>query len=333
MKVVVATHPVSLEHDTGDWHPERPARVEAVLTGVRASGLEIIELESPEITRAQLALVHDPLYVDDIETICRLGGGVLDADTVVSVDSWEAALRSAGAVSALVEELESRSDTTGFAVSRPPGHHATRNRAMGFCLFNNVAVAAASLRARGQKVAILDWDVHHGNGTQTLLGDDPGVLFASVHQSNFYPFEGQLSDIERMAPGTNINVPVPAGTAGDVVREIWGELVMPVVERFAPDWVLVSSGFDAHVRDPIGELRLIEADYGWISARIREVAPPERVVFALEGGYDLGALEGSTAAVVRGLSGAESEDTTLRSPSTSTSVLAPAAAAIKRHWT
>ncbi len=332
MQVVVATHPASLEHDPGEWHPERAARVEAVLRGIRGSGLEVVEFEAPGMEIDELALVHDRSYVEDIEAICRLGGGMLDADTIVSPQSWEAAIRSAGAVRAVVEELEVRSGATGFAVTRPPGHHATRDRAMGFCLFNNVALTARWLRQRHQRVVILDWDVHHGNGTQALLGDDPGVLFVSVHQSNFYPFEGHLADIEMEAPGTNINVPIPAGTGGDVVREVWGELLLPVVERFEPDWVLISCGFDAHVFDPIGELRLVDSDYQWISSRIADIVPAERTVLALEGGYDLEAIEDSTAAALRGLAGQDPEGPSLASREGSDRVLGPAKTAIDRFW-
>lgn len=332
MKVLVATHPVALDHDTGDWHPESPSRIGAVLAGLEKSGVPLGHIESPEIERSQLALVHDPRHIDTVEALCRSGGGMIDADTVVSFQSFEAALRSAGALGSLAEELESSSDAVGFAVTRPPGHHATSDQAMGFCLFNNVAVATAILRKRGLRVAILDWDVHHGNGTQSIVGDDAGVLFASVHQSNFYPYEGEIADIERGAPGTNINIPVPAGTAGDVIREIWGDLVLPTVRKFDPDWILVSCGFDAHVRDPIGQLRLTEADYGWIASGIAATASGRPVLFALEGGYDMAALEGSAAATVRGITGHEPTEPPMKSDNGAGSVLKIAGEAIKRHW-
>ena len=188
MDLLVASHPSSIEHDTGPRHPERPGRVKAVLRGLEDSGLEIVQLDAPKIERSELALVHDATYIEMIETFCQLGGGALDMDTFASPQTWDAALTSAGGVRALVEELESRSDTLGFAVSRPPGHHAMPDRAMGFCLFNNVAVAASVLRSRGSRVAVLDWDVHHGNGTQAMVTDDPGLLYVSIHQDHFYPF-------------------------------------------------------------------------------------------------------------------------------------------------
>ena len=175
----------------------------------------MVTIEAPEIQREELAVVHDASYIEMVEAFCSLGGGALDMDTVVSEASWQAALTAAGGVKALVEEMQADGDAAGFAITRPPGHHALANRAMGFCLFNNVAVAAALLRAGGQRVAILDWDVHHGNGTQAIVGQDPGVLYISVHQSPFYPFDGRIEDIDSEdGKGTTVNVPLPAGTAG-----------------------------------------------------------------------------------------------------------------------
>ncbi len=332
MKVLVATHQASLDHDTGPAHPERPARVEAVLRGIRGSGLVVSELESPPASNSDLTRVHHRSYVEQIEVFCRLGGGALDYDTVVSPASWDAAIRAAGGLLALVEELEASRGTSGFAVTRPPGHHALADRAMGFCLFNNVAVAASALRTKGQRVAIVDWDVHHGNGTQTMLGDDPGVLYVSMHQDALYPFEGFPADIDRMEPGTNINIPVPAGTAGDLVRPAWRELVVPVLTQFEPDWVLVSAGFDAHHNDPIADLALIEADYGHMAAGIAEVIPPERIIIALEGGYDLAALEHSTASTLRGLSGELPSGEPFISPPGSQLAIDRASMAISRYW-
>jgi len=332
MKVVVAVHQSVFDHDTGAFHPERPERVSATLNGIRRSGLEVVEIEAPRIERSQLLMIHDASYVDAIEAFLRSGGGALDVDTFVSEPSWEAALRSAGAVGAIIEELETTPDATGFALTRPPGHHATANRAMGFCVFNNVAVAAAGLRHEGLRVAILDWDVHHGNGTQELLGADSGVLYVSVHQDAFYPYQGHVSDIERMATGTNVNIPLPPGTAGDVVRMGWEELVIPVISQFEPDWVLVSAGYDAHVDDPLADLALTADDFSWMAARLGEAHPPTRVVMALEGGYDLAALEDSVAATLEGLSGAERGASPLQSPPQSKVALDLAAEAIARHW-
>ena len=333
MEVVVAGHPAFLRHDTGRHHPERPERITAAQRGVAASGALVANVEAPEILRDELALVHRESYIDAIEDFCRRGGGLLDTDTVVVEASWEAAVRSAGAVRVLVEELQSRGGATGLALCRPPGHHALPARAMGFCLFNNVAVTAAVLRRRGERVAILDWDVHHGNGTQAMLQDDPGVLYVSLHQAPFYPLTGEIEDIHHHAPGTTLNIPLPAGTAGDVYRRAWQDLVLPVVSGFAPDWVLVSAGYDAHVDDLLADFRLVEADYGWIAHRLAEIHDPGRTILALEGGYDLMALENSFAATLRGLAGSEPEGDPLTSPRGAEAVLEVVAGAARRYWT
>lgn len=333
MEVVVASHPSALLHDTGPRHPERPARVEAVDAGITDSGLPRHEIVSPAIERSELAMVHDPAYIEMIDAFCRAGGGALDMDTYVSPESWEAALRAAGGVKALVEELDSRSDATGFALCRPPGHHAVRDRALGFCLFNNVAVAASYLRSRGERVAVLDWDVHHGNGTQAMLGDDPGSLYVSLHQDHFYPFEGNVDDIDRGdAKGTVVNIPVPAGTAGDIYRQAWTELVLPVVAQFEPSWVFISAGFDAHANDHLAHLRVESPDYGWMAARLAEIHPAHRTVTVLEGGYDLTALHESARATVLGLSGDWDSHGSRVSPPQSATSLQSAATSIARHW-
>lgn len=268
-----------------------------------------------------------------VETFCSLGGGALDTDTVVSEASWEAALRSAGAAKVLIDEMQARPDLTGFALTRPPGHHAMRDRAMGFCLFNNVGVATALLRAEGERVAILDWDVHHGNGTQVIVGPDPEVLYVSIHQSPFYPFDGHVSDIDDEAKGTVINIPVPPGTAGDAYRKAWGRLVIPVLEQFDADWVFVSAGYDAHASDPLADLHLIASDYGWMASTLAAAHPPNRTIFALEGGYDLTALQDSTTATLRGLCGLGFRDDPVgHSPPEAHSAVAEAGRAISRHW-
>jgi acetoin utilization deacetylase AcuC-like enzyme len=332
MEVVVAVSQLAALHDTGRRHPERPERLGAVFRGIAESGLPLLEIESPPIERSDLALVHDPVYIAAIERFCMFGGGALDMDTIVSPDSWFAALTSAGGVKAAVATLDGLADATGFVLCRPPGHHAFRARAMGFCVFNNVAVTAALLRAAGRQVAILDWDVHHGNGTQTLVAADPGILYVSLHQDHFYPFEGQIEDIDSGAKGTTVNIPLPAGTAGDVYREAWESLVIPVLSQFAPDWVLVSAGFDAHTEDPLAELDLLDADYGWMASRLGRAHPPHRTVFALEGGYDLDGLRHSARSTVLGMAGEESFGPPLTSVPAASAALDVAAEAIARHW-
>ncbi len=333
MRVVVASHESSKTHDTGPHHPERPQRVDAVRRGIESSGLEVIEVEALRIEKSDLALVHDPSYISRIEQFCAMGGGALDMDTVASQDSWEAALRSAGAVKTVVSRLPDEDDAVGFALTRPPGHHASARHAMGFCIFNNVAVAAKLLRAVGARVAILDWDVHHGNGTQDLVGPDPGILYASIHQSPFYPFEGSASDIDSDAKGTVVNIPMPAGTAGDIYRRAWGEIVLPVVSQFQPDWIFISAGYDAHADDLLANLRLEAADYGWMAARLAESHPVNRIVLALEGGYDLEALRDSTSATLRGFAGLHHDvSPRLNSPEHALDSLNRAAEVVSRHW-
>jgi acetoin utilization deacetylase AcuC-like enzyme len=332
MEVVLAVSPHAVQHDTGHNHPERPERLGAVYRGLAESGLDLVEFESPAINRSDLALVHDPDYIEAIEGFCLGGGGALDMDTIVSPASWEAALTAVGGVKATVSMLREREDATGFALCRPPGHHALRSRAMGFCLFNNVAVVAASLRADGERVAILDWDVHHGNGTQAMVANDSQILYVSVHQDRFYPFEGHPDDIETGAKGTTVNIPLPAGSGGDVYRVAWETLVIPIVQQFGPDWVLVSAGYDAHTEDPLADLDLLDADYGWLASRLARAHPPNRTVFALEGGYDLDGLRHSARSTVLGMSGVDEFGPPLTSSPLSAVALDEAKEAISRHW-
>jgi acetoin utilization deacetylase AcuC-like enzyme len=315
MQLIVATHPASMEHDTSRNHPESPQRVSAVLAGLNDSSLKIHLISSPEVAQKELERVHDREYVDMIEAFCSMGGGALDMDTIVSAESWEAALRAAGGVIATIEEVEGSQGASGFVVARPPGHHAMRDRAMGFCIFNNVVVATGWLRSRGQRVAIIDWDVHHGNGTESMVGHDSDVLYVSLHQSPFYPFDGDPAAVDRgPAPGTVFNVPLIAGTAGDVYREAWESMVLPAILEFDPDWVLLSAGYDAHHADHLAGLRLVTDDYGWMAGELARVFPVSRTVIVLEGGYDLDALRDSAKATVQGLAGEFEAGPPFRSP-------------------
>ena len=243
------------EHDGGPGHPECPARLAAVMEGVRAlSGA--CEVVTPPIEEAWLedvARVHAPAYLAALEAFCNAGGGAIDADTYARPDSWQAARRAAGAGLAALAELERRNDAVAFVPARPPGHHATADRAMGFCLLNSIAIAAASRMARGERVLIVDWDVHHGNGTQDIFWDEPGVLYVSTHQHPLYPGTGRADEVGGpAAAGSTVNVPLPQGATGDVVRAALDRSARSTMEEFAPDWVLVSCGFDAHRDDPLG---------------------------------------------------------------------------------
>ena len=293
-------------HDPGPGHPERVARLEAVVEGVRAAGVDdaLVELPIRVATRSELERVHDGALLDRVEQLCAAGGGMIDADTVVSRGSWDAAVRAAGAGLAAVDALQRGVGQAAFLGLRPPGHHATAPTPMGFCLLNNVAVAAAALAEHGERVVIVDYDAHHGNGTQDIFWTDPRVLYVSLHQWPLYPGTGRLDDRGTGAGfGTTCNVPFPAGTTGDVYLRAFDEVIEPLVERFAPDWVLVSAGYDAHRADPLTGLALSAGDYAALAARAAALAPPGHVIVFLEGGYDLDALRSCVAATLPPLLG------------------------------
>jgi len=248
--------------------------------------------------------VHTRQYVDYLERFCVEGGGHLDADTGASAASWEAALLAAGSGLEAVDALERGDGDSAFCAIRPPGHHAVAERAMGFCLLNNVAVTAAALRDRGERVLVVDWDAHHGNGTQDIFYGDGAVMYVSIHEWPLYPGTGRLTDAGvGSGEGTTVNFPLPAGATGDVYLDAIDSVVEPLAERFAPTWVLVSAGYDAHRADPLTGLGLSAGDYADLTARIMALCAPRRLVVFLEGGYDLAALRDSTAATVSTLLG------------------------------
>jgi len=304
--VLLATHPRFGDHDTGPGHPERPARLGAVLDGLSAAGLDeaMVRVDPRPATRAELEAVHPAAHLDRLEALCLSGGGHVDADTRVSAESWAVALLAAGAGIDAVERLERGEGDAAFCAVRPPGHHATADRAMGFCLVNNVAVAATHLADRGERVLVVDIDAHHGNGTQDIFWDDPRVLYVSFHQHPLYPGTGSVLDVGgRGAAGTTVNFPLPPGATGDVYRAGIEEVLAPHVAAFAPTWLLLSSGFDAHRRDPITDLGLTAGDYADVTADLLAFAPVGRRVVFLEGGYDLTALAECAAATVGALVG------------------------------
>lgn len=299
--LLVAACPELDRHDTGTGHPERAARVVAALAGLSDAGLDdaIVPVEPRRATRQELITVHDPSYLDALERQCRVEQA-LDPDTVVSPGSWETALHAVGGVLACVEGLASGRGDVAFAALRPPGHHAEAARAMGFCLLNSVAIAAATLADQGERVLVLDWDVHHGNGTQDIFWNDPRVLYVSTHQWPLYPGTGSMDETGGAdAAGTTVNVPLPPGATGDVVRRALDEVAAPVIDRFQPTWVLVSAGYDGHREDPLADLSLAAGDYADLGRMSASLAPRSgRTVLVLEGGYDLRALRLSAGASV-----------------------------------
>jgi acetoin utilization deacetylase AcuC-like enzyme len=296
------THPACLQHDPGPGHPESPARLAAVLRALDHDRFAALDrVEAPRASREQLLRVHRAAHVERILDAAPASGTLrLDEDTVISPGSAEAALRAAGAVVAAVDAVLAGDAGHAFCAVRPPGHHAMPERAMGFCLFDNVAVAAAhALAAHALKrVAIVDFDVHHGNGSQAIFEREPRVLYVSSHQSPLYPETGRENE---HGVGNIVNGCLSAGDGSYAFRELWDGLLLPRLHAFRPQLVLVSAGFDAHRDDPLAELQLGSEDYAWLTAKLVELAHRHaggRLVSALEGGYDLAALATCTAAHV-----------------------------------
>ncbi len=310
MSLLFVSHPVYLEHLAGPRHPETPDRLTAVLSSAARPELReaMVFCEPSAASLEQLTAVHAAEHVLRVQGICAAGGGRLDPDTYASQGTWNAATLAAGSGLTAIERLDAGVADAAFCAVRPPGHHATRDTSMGFCIFSNVAVAAAALAERGERVMIFDYDAHHGNGTQDIFWNDPRVLFVSIHQSPLYPGTGHLNETGGPdAPGTTLNIPVPPGATGDVYLDAFDRVVAPIADRFAPTWVIVSAGFDAHRRDPITDLGLSSADYPALTRRAFSLVPPGRRIAMLEGGYDLQALADSTAAVFASLTGVSFE--------------------------
>jgi acetoin utilization deacetylase AcuC-like enzyme len=329
-------HPSSLKHDTGA-HPERAARIPAIERELEARGwLGFERVLAPEVEREALLAVHPAAHVEAIAELSARGGGPIDLDTLTSAGSYEAALHAAGGAMAMVDAFEDAGGArTAFSALRPPGHHAEPARAMGFCLFNSVAVAARrAIDVHGRaRVLIVDWDVHHGNGTEAVFVEDPAVLFCSIHQWPLYPGTGAAGDVGRGAgEGTTVNLPVPAGTGDEVYMSLVEHVVAPVAREFAPELVLVSAGYDSHRDDPLGGCRLTEAGYAAMTGTLRRLCADLGGVplgMVLEGGYDLAALARSVAATLEVL-GADAPPADPEIPVHP--LAADAAASVARHW-
>ncbi|KAB7766999.1 histone deacetylase family protein [Xanthomonas maliensis] len=301
--MLVFTHPACLEHDAGPEHPERPARLEAVVQALRSAFPDLDWREAPQAKLGDLCRVHAREQIDTVLETVFEGHHRLDVDTVMSAGSRAAALRAAGAGIAAVDAVMQGAASTAFCAVRPPGHHATAQVAMGFCLFNNIAVAAAHARDRHglERISIVDFDVHHGNGTQAIFERDPTVQYLSTHQSGLYPHSGSVHE---RGLGNIHNVLLPPGSDGLRFRNVWEDELLPLIESFRPQLLLISAGFDAHLRDPLADLMLDGEDFGWLTGALRALAQRHaggRVVSMLEGGYDLQALRESSVAHVAAL--------------------------------
>jgi len=303
MTTFLYTHPACLDHDPGRHHPESPSRLRAVLAALDDPEFARLErCEAPQATRADLLRVHPGRQVERIlAAVPKTGHVGIDADTVLCPASGEAALRAAGAVVAAVDAVVAKEAHNAFCAVRPPGHHAEPQRAMGFCLFNNAAVGA--LRAREvhglARVAVVDFDVHHGNGTQAAFEADGSLFYASTHQYPLYPGTGAASET---GVGNVVNVPLRPMAGSSQFRHGVTQRILPALDAFRPELVIVSAGFDAHRSDPLAELMLEEADYTWVTEKLLEIADKHaegRLVATLEGGYDLSALAASAAAHIR----------------------------------
>jgi len=306
MTISIISHPDCALHEMGVHHPESPARLSAISDQLLASGLDFVlqHHDAPLASREQLCRVHDSEYVDHIFRSAPTQGHIwLDPDTMMNPHSLSAALHAAGAVVLGVDLVMSKKTTAAFCNIRPPGHHAEHNKAMGFCIFNNIAVGAAhALQVHKLKrVAIVDFDVHHGNGTEDIFRKVPEVLLCSTFQHPFYPHSGNQLDSAHI-----VNVPLPSGTAGPAFRAAIEMHWLPRLETFKPELILISAGFDAHIEEDMANLSLVEQDFAWVTHEIKKIADKYakgRIVSALEGGYALSALGRSVAAHLNALLG------------------------------
>jgi acetoin utilization deacetylase AcuC-like enzyme len=308
MTTLLLTHPACLHHDTGFGHPERADRLRAIESALEQERFHfLLREQAPLANLAAIERLHPRAYIETVRAaIPKRDHNWLDPDTVVSPGSWDAALRAVGAAIYAVDQIMAGHAKNAFCAVRPPGHHAEPARAMGFCLFDTVAIAALHARAvhGAERVAVVDFDVHHGNGTQAAFWSDKNLFYGSTHQMPLFPGTGALSEA---GVGNIFNAPLNPGDDGDDFRDAMLSRILPALHDFGPDFLLISAGFDAHVKDPLGQLRLVDADFVWITERLLDVAAKHsggKLVSTLEGGYDLDALASSTSAHVAALMGA-----------------------------
>jgi len=297
-----------LDHTPGKKHPECPARLEAVWRGLDRINLDddLIRIAPRIATQSELLRCHPIEHIQALESLNAEGGGRMDPDTSLSKGSWDAALLAAGSGLTAIDALIETKAEAAFCAVRPPGHHATSNRSMGFCLVNNIAITAASLIENGEKVAVIDIDAHHGNGTQDIFYSDSRVLMISIHQWPLYPGTGAEDEIgESDGKGFNVNVPLPPASTGGTYRAALDEIVSPCIDNFEPDWILVSAGFDAHRSDPLTDMGLTSGDFGDLLTQIFNMAPKGRCIFFLEGGYDFQALADSVTVSFASIMGSD----------------------------
>ncbi len=306
----VVIDPEYLKHDPGQFHPERPQRLKVLLELAEGLDTEKFQLLPPRAaSREEIASCHAGDYIDLVQATSTVNRCALDGDTVTSRDSFGVGLLATGGLLKLCDAIAAGEARNGFALVRPPGHHALKDRAMGFCLFNTVAVGARHvLRHYGaERVLIMDWDVHHGNGTQDAFYSDRSVLYLSTHQYPYYPGTGAAEEVGAGAgEGYTVNLPLPAGCGDPEYLRVFKDIVLPIAEKFAPDWILVSAGFDPHRRDPLGGMNVTESGFGVMAAMLVALAEKYaggKIAFLLEGGYDLSALKNSVAAVLEKMAG------------------------------